>query len=845
MSLLARRDTLNSGAATVRRVSWKDVTKEQSGANLLRVAGLFLSIGLIAMLVYYAEVRGVFLRHLYRYLFIFPIALGAYNFGTSGGLSAALSCTAVLFPLFIQFTRRYGLSGETLEVLSIVVVFNLFAFIVANLADFQRKQERLQLILAQIGGLFEKGLDTEELSAAILKSGMEICHAEFGEIVLQDDVTGELQTAAEQGAVSANWGFYGTFTSRGTCLAEWLVANNEAVLVNHLDRDPRFERRPGTPIIRSLLAVPLQHGSGAFGFLALMNKQGGLFTSEDLETLTAIVEKSQMAIENARLYEQTDEKLRRRVEEFARLAQLSMALSATLDLDQSLEAAAEHAARALEAPICEIHLVDGDYLSACAAVGCRNGEADRPLIKIEGRVQRMTQELQPLVVADLEREPALPAMWHRWSLKERVRAYLGVPLASQGSGIGLLSIYRKEPHEWSAHEVDFATTIANTVASAIANAQLFETISKAKRRAELVLRTVAEAKHWRDLVLSGIADGVMTTDEEDRIQMFNAAAERITGWSAEEAIGRSCREIFGAQDENDRQSGDDMRSHRQTPGETAEDLQTYKTSFTRPDGAELTLAITMAPLCGQLGEPIGTVSVFRDISKEEHLDRMKSDFVSMVSHELRAPLTNILASVDLLRRNRLNPQDEQEVVDILYSQSRRLNRFVEDILRASRIDSGQIQVQLQPVTVCPLLRRTIDAVQVKGVCHKFEVVIQPGLPYVSADESKLEIILHNLLSNAIHYSSSGSTITVEAREDNGNVVISISDEGVGISPLHQNYIFEPFYRTNTGNSRWVDGYGLGLYICKRLVEAQGGRIWVESQEGVGSRFSLSLQLFQN
>jgi signal transduction histidine kinase len=159
------------------------------------------------------------------------------------------------------------------------------------------------------------------------------------------------------------------------------------------------------------------------------------------------------------------------------------------------------------------------------------------------------------------------------------------------------------------------------------------------------------------------------------------------------------------------------------------------------------------------------------------------------------------------------------------------------------LDADRIEVQLQPVTLHPLLSRTIESVRAKRAHHKFEILIQEDLPYVLADEPKLDIILHNLLTNAVNYSSPDSTITVEARKDNGHVVISVADEGVGIPPEHRERIFERFYRVNPADSQRVYGYGLGLYICKKLVEAQGGRIWVESQEGVWSRFSFSLKSF--
>ncbi|RME46758.1 MAG: GAF domain-containing protein [Chloroflexi bacterium] len=825
MSISTSRDARNRSSLVARDRIRTTRPTQPFGPESWKIVALVITIGLIVMLVYYAESRSIFFRYFSRLLFIVPIALAAYNFGITGGLSTALFCTAVFFPIVVEYTSRFGLTEETLEILSVIAFFNVFAFIVANLADFQRKQERLYLILDQVGGLFEQGLDVEQLAAAVLRSGMEVCGAEFGEVVLQDEATGELQVVAQQGGIPRVLKQSATSAAQGTRLANWLIAHNQAMLVNQMHRDLRFMLQAGSPDIRSFLAVPLSNGSDSFGFVALMNRQGGQFTADDLEILKAIAEKSEMAIENARLYQQTDENLRRRVHEFAILAQLSVALSSTLDLEQSLQVAVAYAAQALKVPICDIRMVEGDYLSTVAALGTQRRSMPPHEVKIEGRLRQATEEFKPLVIPDVETGPALPTEWYEWFFEIGARSYLGVPMISHGSAIGMLGLYRRESHTWLPHEINFARTIANTVASAIDNARLFEIVSKGKR--------------WTELVLNGIADGVVTTNRDCLIRSFNPAAERITGWPAEEIIGRNFCDVFGDPDACTKRTC----AHWQALSRAEAGPVSYRTHLKRRDGTELTLAITVTSLSNQLGESVGTVSIIRDVSEEERLDQMKSDFVSMVSHELRAPLTNIMASVDVLKRSRLEPGDKNELIAILDSESRRLNRFVEDILSASRLENEPIQVHLRPVTLRPLLSRTISAVRARGVRRELHAVVEPYLPYVLADESKLETIIHNLLKNAIEYSSPGSKITIEARETNESVVISISDEGMGIAAQDQKRIFERFYRTHTGDSRKAYGYGLGLYICKKLVEAQGGYIWVESQEGVGSRFSFALPCF--
>ena len=213
----------------------------------------------------------------------------------------------------------------------------------------------------------------------------------------------------------------------------------------------------------------------------------------------------------------------------------------------------------------------------------------------------------------------------------------------------------------------------------------------------------------------------------------------------------------------------------------------------------------------------------------------------MVSHELRSPLASINASLDLLLKSNLDKATQREMLEIIRSQSARLNDFVKEVLDVSRLEAGEIRLYRQPVTLVPLIRRAVRTLEARAEGHRFEIRVQEGLPFVFADESKVEFVLNNLLENAVNYSPRGGIITVEAwKQTDGDVVITVADEGVGIAPEHQERIFDRFYRVDTGNSHGIYGHGLGLYIARKLVEAQGGRIWVESEVGVGSRFSFTL-----
>ncbi|RME71434.1 MAG: sensor histidine kinase [Chloroflexi bacterium] len=222
------------------------------------------------------------------------------------------------------------------------------------------------------------------------------------------------------------------------------------------------------------------------------------------------------------------------------------------------------------------------------------------------------------------------------------------------------------------------------------------------------------------------------------------------------------------------------------------------------------------------------------------LDTLKSDFVSLVSHELRAPLTNINGGIELIAAERSHLSSaRQEVLDILQRESKRLTRLVQNILDISLLEAGRLTnrpgfLPLRPF-LCQLLKGRVPA----NGKHRLVIDVQTDLPPAWADETHLGDVVVNLVDNAIKYSPEGGEIRVAARPYNEHeLVISVSDQGIGIPPSAQPRLFERFYRANNGTDREVYGHGLGLYFCRKLIEAQGGRIWVESSgiPGQGATF---------
>jgi len=247
-------------------------------------------------------------------------------------------------------------------------------------------------------------------------------------------------------------------------------------------------------------------------------------------------------------------------------------------------------------------------------------------------------------------------------------------------------------------------------------------------------------------------------------------------------------------------------------------------------------------LLGTGDQVVGGVIAIRDCSAEMEVDRMKSEMVTMVSHELRSPLSNMQTAIELVLTSDFEEDLQRDMLNLVRSQCARLASCVKELLDVSQLEAGQIALRREPVTLWPLIQRVVNTFKVteqRG--HRFQLIGQGELPFVWADSHKVEMILTNLLQNAASYSPEGSTITIEAKTmDNTDIVVSVSDEGEGIAREHLEQIFQPYYRISSIRSEKVSGWGLGLYIVKKLVEMQGGRIWVESEVGKGSHFIFTL-----
>jgi PAS domain S-box-containing protein len=378
---------------------------------------------------------------------------------------------------------------------------------------------------------------------------------------------------------------------------------------------------------------------------------------------------------------------------------------------------------------------------------------------------------------------------------------------------GVLAVYRTEP--LGTNERLLLDGLAGQIAVRLQNYRLYgETLERA-RLSEIVTQT---------------SDGVFAVDQHGRVTTWNPAMHSIVGYTEHEAIGRRCEDLLGLENL-------DAVTAADAPNVDPSDALVRK-----KDGATTSVRLRTSTIRDREGAPRSYIVILREASEETRAEQLKRDFVSMVSHELRTPLTPLKGFLKSLLEGSIDdsPEARREYYHIMLRQAQRLERLVGDMLDASQIDAGGLVIDLEAVSLTPLLTRLVsDFVEQRGD----RVVTLHGVEdrlVTLADPFRVEQVVLNLLTNADKYTPADLPIDVFVTQQDRAAVISVRDRGEGIPLEHQTRIFDRFFRVSDGTGSRRPGTGLGLYIARSLVEAMSGRIWVDSEVGVGSTFSFSL-----
>ncbi|MGH2373977.1 MAG: ATP-binding protein, partial [bacterium] len=424
------------------------------------------------------------------------------------------------------------------------------------------------------------------------------------------------------------------------------------------------------------------------------------------------------------------------------------------------------------------------------------------------------------------------------------RAMLDVPLRHSDRLVGVLFFGAPEPYAWSEHEIAIMTEVAEYLSVAIQNAAA----EKERKRAE------EEAKAQRDFalhVMNAMGQGLVVTDADFRFEYVNQEFARLLGRTQESLIGETGYDIVAPEDHHTILSSRERRSQ----GETV----SQEVRLRHVDGHDVLVLATGAPRLRN-GKVVGSVTVTTDLTERKRADEMrlakeaaeeanraKGEFLSRMSHELRTPLNAILGFAQLLEMDQLMPAQRESVEHILHG-GRHLLELINEVLDISRIEEGRLRISLEPVSVREVVDdslRLIAPLATEGGIHVEGNLNEAEDRHVQADRQRLRQVLLNLLANAVKYNRKGGTVEVTYQEIlAGRLRIKVSDTGPGIAHDSVERLFTPFERLGA-NQASVEGTGLGLALSKRLAEAMGGRIGVESTIGEGSTFWVEFALVES
>ncbi len=419
------------------------------------------------------------------------------------------------------------------------------------------------------------------------------------------------------------------------------------------------------------------------------------------------------------------------------------------------------------------------------------------------------------------------------SLELQLRQVVALPMLMRGEIVGVIFVFRVYSGQSTANDRVVLQSFADQAAIAVHNAQLYEHAFQERQRLAAIL--------------DHSADGIMILDGSLQIQRFNRALARMCAIREPlDVVGRFHDEVIQWEHIDQGKSLSAAVAEgwpQQHSPDTAPDILYVEGDLSRPDGSKISLGITYAPLLDDEGKLRNVIANVRDITHFREAQEMKSTFVSVISHELKTPVALIKGYAGTLRREDANWSREtiQQSLAVIEEEADRLNELIGNLLAASKLQAdGMRLTNIGDVNLASIAARAVERFQVQTQNHQLVLDFPEDFPSVQGDEVRLRQVIDNLISNAIKYSPKGGEVRISGSYDDQNVIIAVEDQGVGLPYDEQERIFERFYRVDDALSRKTQGTGLGLYLARAVVEAHGGKIWVESQPGKGSVFRFTL-----
>jgi PAS domain S-box-containing protein len=599
---------------------------------------------------------------------------------------------------------------------------------------------------------------------------------------------------------------------------------------------------------RAVIDLPLLARDGMLGLLSVYYCDVHHPTPVELEVLTTFANQAAIAIANARLYDsvtrerdrardlyvQANAALASRVEELTAIEEISRRLTASLDLQQVMNVVLEQSVQAARADRGVIWLYDAERRGlrpvaeeGFSLIGRYQHQLWPDSLGITGRVARTGL---PAVVPDVGQDADY------YMGVESTRSQLSVPILHEGRSIGIITLESDRPNAFAVEHLHFAELLADHAAIGIHNAQLFQQAMEGRDRLQAILNSTRDA--------------VIVFDTRGYVLLANRAVE--------EWFGPGIKRLIDTESILDAVAAPESFLYRLTDLDP-DGLSAYLDSTNgggdegiemafhfRQGSRHLYIEATIAPVLNALGDVFGWVTVMRDMTRQRELERFREDLTSMVIHNLQGPLAAVISSLEtLLEMKEATEEVADQLLSIALESGRKLHSRIGTVLWLRRLEDRQIPLARHAAPLSSVVDNVLDEYRAMANVSRVTMysVLPPDLPCVFMDEEVISRVLSNLLDNALKFTPAHGRIEVralvETADDTEAVVCSVADTGPGIAEQMRETIFHKFYQGDD----WIGrrrGMGIGLHYCKLAVEAHGGRIWVDCDEGQGSVFSFTL-----
>jgi PAS domain S-box-containing protein len=794
-----------------------------------------------------------------------------FMMGMSSLLILPIPSSQNLYAIAIQNREAHNFTSTEIELAR--TIGNQAAIALENADLYQSTlatAERL-VILNQVSYEIGTSLDPEDIYRAIHDAVSKLMPVDAFVIMLDNEAVQQLDGVY---VVDMGQRIIDVHLPYGQGLSGRVIATGQPILTLE---SSEVEARGGVTIgekgtPHSIVSVPMTSGGKVIGALSAQSYQYNAYGDSDQQILSTLANQATVAIQNARLFNETQQlaaTLEQRVIERTAeleheqrntetLLRILSEVSSSLDLDRALSrtlALLNDAIGAEQGTIMLLHPEDNMlHYRAGYGYATESSQEMTPMratassikLKIgEGLAGWVVKNRQPVMVEDLYQD----ARWVVSQSSQHHRSSVVAPLVVGEDVIGAIMVFHRNVGYFTDDALEMVKAIGSQVAIAINNAQLYELIRDQAERLGSMLRSQQVEASRQTAILEAVADGVLVTDPSNTITFVNPSAEGILSFSAAQIIGKPLGNFSGLFGKSTQTWSSTIHNWSENPG-SQHVGETYAEQISMDNGH--VVLVHLAPIIWH-NEFLGTVSIFRDITHEVEVDRLKSEFVATVSHELRTPMTSIRGYVDILLMGAAGALSENQAhfLEIVKSNTERLNILVNDLLDISRIEAGRVTLSIQSVDirevadeiVADTLRRSEEENKVMHI----SIQADKRLPRVKADPERIRQIMDNLVDNAYNYTPADGNITISLHKENHEIQVDVRDSGIGIALELQDRVFERFYRGEDPLVLATPGTGLGLPIVRQLVEMHRGKIWMKSAgiPGEGSEFSFTLPVDKN